>query len=683
MLESDLAPGRPATPSLSVANATNRRGLTAGAGQVHAPHGCAEPIPCPFSRHGCKVTKSQLTGLAVLLISLAALAGCVGRDQQPTRTPPPPTATPLLPPTPSPTPEPKRLTICLQEEPDSLYLYGTESLAAEHVWQALYDGPVDTIDYDYQPVILSGMPKLRDRARVETVTVRQGDRVLSAGGSVMGIGPGVMVYDAEGERTIFRGEPVEMERMVVTFTLRSDIRWSDGEPLTADDSVYSFELAADPATPLDKQIVERTADYRATGDDQVVWESVPGFLDRGYKESFWHPLPRHAWGQLSAGELLTAEVSSRMPLGWGPFMMGAWVAGDSMILRRNPQYFRAAEGLPRIDELTYRFVADAKELEQHLRAGTCHVVTHEAAAVWSVDAARSSPEVTGLVSEDDAWEVLAFGITPALDYERPDFFEDVRVRQAIAQCVDREGVAKDVLPGDGQVPHSYVPPGHPAYAANAVTTWPHRPDAGQLLLAQVGWRDEDGDGVREAHGIPGIQDGTAFRVTYKTTASPSRSSTAARVAADLRACGIDATVETMPAEELFAPGPDGALFGRRFDLAQFAWPVRTVPLCDTFVSSQIPQPGDWVRPNAVGFIDDAYDTACQQTLTVLPGRGSYAAVQAQAQQLFSERLPVLPLFVRQKVVLARAGVTGLTPNASEASGLWNVEVIDLGVGSKE
>lgn len=623
------------------------------------------------------MTKIRLGFLGVLLIGICMGTGCGFERLKVTQTPPAPRPTSLPPPAPSPTLEPRRLTICLQEEPDTLYLYGTDSLEAEHVRQALYDGPFDTLGYEPQPVILTEMPRLGETAKIETILVDQGERVLSVGGSVMELAPGVTVFDTAGERTVFRGEPVEMDRMVVTFTLRSDVLWSDGEPLTAHDSVYSFELAADPATPVDKQIVDRTADYRSVGDNQVVWEGVPGFLDRGYRHNLWHPLPRHAWGELTPTELLTADVSNRVPLGWGPFTMGAWVAGDSMVLRRNPHYFRASEGLPHIDELTYRFIADAEELEQHLRAGTCQVVTHESAATLSASVADGSPEVKALVSDDDAWELLAFGITPAESYERPDFFEDVRVRQAIAQCVDRQGVADTVLPTEGQVLNSYVPPTHPAYAAEGLTTWPYDPLAGQELLAAVGWYDEDRDGVREAHGIPEIDDGTAFQVRYVTTDEGPRSSAAARVAQDLRACGIEVKVETPAPEALFAPGPEGTLFGRRLDLAQFAWPVQPVGFCDMFVSGQIPGPDDWGKPNLVGFIDGEYDAACEQALRTLPGTDAHAAAEAAAQRLFSERLPVLPLFVRQKVVLARSEVTGLGPNASERSELWNVEEWEL------
>ncbi len=550
------------------------------------------------------------------------------------------------------------------------------------MWQALYDGPMDSRDYGQQPVILTEIPSLGDSAIVETTTVQTGDRVLAASGSVMTLAPGVIVKDADGEQTTFRGEPISMEQMVVTFTVRSDIRWSDGEPLTADDSIYAFELAADPATPTDKHIVERTADYRAVGKHQAVWQSVPGFLDRAYSMNFWHPLPRHAWGGLSADELLTAELSTREPLGWGPFALREWVSGDSITVEPNPFYFRASEGLPRVDEVTFRFMADGEELAQRFLAGTCDVVTHEASAALDLEEISASPAVKVVTTQDNSWELLAFGISPASDYHRPDLFEDVRVRQAIAQCVDRQTLANEALATGGRVLHGYLPPDHPVYGPSVqpserMTVWSHDPEAGKLLLAQAGWYDEDGDGVREAHGVPGTAEGTPYQVTYKTTDGPLRLRTATLLQAQLEACGIEVTLQTEPASVLFAPGPEGEIFGRRFDLAQFSWQVTPDPLCDIFLSSQIPDEGDWSKPNVAGFIDSAYDDACRKALEVLPGSGDYAIRHAAPQRIFSEQLPVLPLFQHQKTTLARASVIGLAPNASQRSELWNLEQLDI------
>jgi len=91
----------------------------------------------------------------------------------------------------------------------------------------------------------------------------------------------------------------------------------------------------------------------------------------------------------------------------------------------------------------------------------------------------------------------------------------------------------------------------------------------------------------------------------------------------------------------------------------------------------MPDAGHWDRPNVTGLLDDKYDTACLAALEAPPGSERYAAGHAEAQRIFSERLPVLPLFQRPKVTLARAPVIGLVPDPTQASELWNIEQLDL------
>lgn len=618
-------------------------------------------------------TRRRVAVLSVLLLC----ASCARPDSPPTALTPSPPPARRATAVPSPTPRPKRVTVCLPNEPDSLYYYGTQDLAARHIWHALYDGPVDTPDYRQEPVILDGLPRLGDSVAIETISVQSGDRVLAASGSVMELAPGVSVRDNMGQRTTFRGEPIAMERMVVTFTLRSDVQWSDGTPLTPDDSVFSFELAADSGTPADKYLIQRTADYQATRNDQLVWRGVPGYIDSSYALSFWHPLPRHAWGELSAAELYTSEVSTRRPLGWGPFAIRDWETGSSLTLERNPYYFRAGQGLPRVDEVIFRFISDTETLADQLLAGACDIVTHEGMNSAQVVQLQAATDVFAIVSADSSWELLAFGITPVHDYTRPDLFEDVRVRRAVAQCVDRQALANEIVPETGRVLHSYLPPEHPAYAQDALTAWPYDPEAGALLLGQAGWYDEDGDGIREAHAIPGVADWTPFQVTYSVPDNPHRLRIAKMIETQLKSCGIDVVVETDPPEVLFAPGPEGKLFGRRIDLAQFSWQFTLDPLCEAYLSSQIPGPGRWQQPNVAGFIDDEYDQACRAALKTLPGSTDYAMQHALPQRIFSERLPVLPLFQHQRTTWARTTIRGLSPTSSEASKLWNIEEIDI------
>jgi len=580
-------------------------------------------------------------------------------------------------PTPTFTPTPKTLTVCLPDEPDSLYLYGETDSAAQHIWEAIYDGPVDNRTYAHQPILLTELPSFTAGAAVvETVTVHAGERVLTTKGEVIELAPGVPVENASNQHTIFDGDPISMQRMVVTFTLQHDLYWSDGALLTADDSVFSFELASDPASHTKKHIIERTADYRAPDVRTVVWKSVPGFLDQFCYLNFWHPLPRHAWGDFSAAELLNVTVSTRRPLGWGPFVISEWIPGDHLTVVRNPIYFRAYQGLPHLDEITFRFIPNPTTLAEELLVGRCDVATHEAAEAVRA-ALPDPPEVETLSVYDARWELMAFGISPAPDYERPDLFEDVRVRQGIAQCIDRQAIAEQVAKPPARVLHSYLPSEHPLYAGDELSVWEHDPVAGATLLGAAGWRDDDADGVREAHGIPNIPDDAPFQIVYHTTGSPLRVQTAQLIQTSLAECGIQLEVEILPPDTLFAPGPEGVLFGRRFDLAQFSWRAVPDPLCDLFLSSQIPDAGHWDRINFVGFIDDEYDTACQAAQATFSGSAEYAAQHATPQRIFSVQLPVLPLFQCPKTTLVSGSVTGLAPDPTQASELWNIEQVDL------
>jgi ABC-type oligopeptide transport system substrate-binding subunit len=91
----------------------------------------------------------------------------------------------------------------------------------------------------------------------------------------------------------------------------------------------------------------------------------------------------------------------------------------------------------------------------------------------------------------------------------------------------------------------------------------------------------------------------------------------------------------------------------------------------------MPDTDRWNRPNVSGFLDDEYDTACLSALEARPGSEQYAVGQVEAQRIFSERLPVLPLFQRSRVTLARETVIGLAPNPTQVSELWNIEQLDL------
>lgn len=373
-------------------------------------------------------------------------------------------------PTPAPTEVlPKTLVVCQGQEPDTLYSNGGSMLAASHIQEAIYDGPIDTRTYAYQAIILEKLPNLEDGdAVVSAVTVQAGDMVVDNDGNAVELAEGTKVRPAGCHAADcaveFAGTPLEMDQMVVTFKMLPGLKWSDGEPMTADDSVYGYELLADPDTPQSKYTVERTASYEAPDDVTAVWSGLPGYIDSVYFSNFWGPKPRHLWQEelgYTAKDLLEAEESSRTPLGWGAFVIKEWVAGDHITVEKNPNYFRAAEGLPYVDTIIFRFVNDSNAAVAQLISGECDIVTQDAALEDQTELLLKLEQegvlnplfVTGTV-----WEHVDFGIVPVESYDRPDFFSDVRMRQAFTYCLDRQSVVDSVLFGRSIVISTYIPP---------------------------------------------------------------------------------------------------------------------------------------------------------------------------------------------------------------------------------
>ena len=626
---------------------------------------------------------------AALTVAALLLTACAPQIVTVTVTTPPETivvtATPSTSPIATPAPTPKTLTVCLLGEPDTLYLYGGSRLAAtRHVMEALYDGPIDTPNYGYHAVLLQKIPSITaGDVVVRKVLARGGSRVVDTTGAVVELTEGVWIRPAgcyaDGCAVEFDGASLWMERMEVNFALREDVIWADGEPLTADDSLFAFQVASDPATPGSRYLTERTLRYRALDEQRVRWVGVPGFIDPTYSLNFFAPLPRHQLEARSPADLLQADETRRIPLGWGPFVVEEWVTGDRITLSPNPHYFRAAEGLPYLDQVVFRFTSGASDMIADVLSGECDIGVQDGDFEPFMPLLMQA-EQDGLLevvsAPSNGWEHIDFGIAPASDYRRVDFFGDVRVRQAIVQCVDRQAIVDEATYGRSLVPDSYLPPDHPLYPDDNLAHWDYDPAAGRALLEEVGWVSEDGSGVREARSIRGIATGTPFEITLLASAdSPVAQQVGRIVRAYLADCGVRVNLETRSAREFFAEGPEGPLFGRRFDLAETVWWSDLDPPCAYYLSSEIPEGGYWHDPS--GYDNADYDAACLAGLQALPGTPEYEEYHKQAQIIFSEDIPAIPLFMRLRVAVARPGVLNFAMDPTAQSELWNIETLDV------
>lgn len=602
--------------------------------------------------------------------------------------------------------QPKHLVVCLSQEPEGLYWYGRSaqaSRAVQHatrsVQHALFTDNWTTLDYAYQPLGITKMPSLADGdAALQEVTVAEGDAVMDANGNVVVLATGTPIVNHLGEVVLFEGTPTIMGQMAVTFTLQPR-QWSDGTAVTADDSLYSFRLDADPNTPTSKEKVARTADYVAIDELTLRWRGVPGFYDRTYFTNLWQPLPRHAWQELTAAELLEADISNQFPVGDGPFVVEAWQPNEQIHLVRNPYYFQPSQ--PYLDSVTFRFVPSSDQLLAQLLTGECHIGTQDGLDINSVPFLLNA-EASGLMNAylrpGRVYEHIDFGInsysTNGDNFARPDWFEDARVRRALTLCTDRQGMIEAISYGRSEVMHSYLPSVHPLFEAD-LPLLTYDPVQGRQLLDEAGYVDSDGDGIREFPGsLNGRFRGEPFVVTLATTDdNEMRQQIAERFQSDMQVCGVQVMLDFYATDEWYRDGAAGGiLFGRRFELAGFAWLAEVEPACHFYISDAIPGPEGEVNPrhyavpatlngwdgnNNSGWANETFDVACRLGQSSLPGTAVYEAAHKEANQVFISEAPIIPLFSHLKVAATSPLVVGFDINATQSAELYNLYEIDL------
>lgn len=635
--------------------------------------------------------KSTKALLPLLTLTLALLA--CGR--QATVTPFVPGTATSTPPV-TPTPPTRSLTICLGQEPTTLYPYGNLNSAARSVLSAIYDGPMDIVDYDYEPIILEKIPSLEDGdAQIAPVTVSEGTEVIDSSGNVLILETGMKVRPSgcrsdECAITYDGTSSLQMDQMVVTFTMLEGLMWSDGTPLTAGDSIYSFGLASNEATPGSKFLIERTSIYEAADEQTIQWWGKPGFIDPDYYTNFWMPLPEHAWSEFPPDQLLQVDVSTQFPLGWGPYIIDEWEAGKRLHLIKNLNYFRVGSGLPKFDELTYLIYPDTDTAMSALVDGTCDVLdpsTRLDGQVGLLQQMEFDHQARLLTAPTMVIEWLGFGIAPAAyddgfdaRKDRPDFFGDKRMRQAVAVCLDRQKVADTVLYGLSQVPDTYLPLDHPLHNAN-VQKYEYNPSLGNQILEQMGWLDQDSNPStpRQAFTVTNVPVNTPLVLNYHTTSATQRHQVVEIFEQSLAECGIGLNVIYSNASDFYAQGPAGPLFGRQFDLAEYAVGVNSLePQCTWFTGSQTPsEDNHWIGTNISGYKNPTFDAACQKTLQTVSTDPEYAFHQ-EAQAVFAADIPAIPLYLRLKVAATRPDFCGFELDPFASSPLADIETFDYG-----
>ncbi len=285
------------------------------------------------------------------------------------------------------------------------------------------------------------------------------------------------------------------DSLTLRVTLRSTARWHDGEPVRAADVAFTFDVHQDPrvnspAAPRLRHIATVTARDSLTTVFRFREVYPEQLFDATYH--MWI-LPRHLLDTVPR-ERLAAHPFGRRPVGSGPFRFVRWNAGQFVELAADSGYVLGRPGLRRI---VWRFTPDLLTAFTQLLAGEADLLQVIPPRPEDLARVDSAPHLRAIPYRVPAYSYIGFNFRDPANPERPHpLFADRELRRALALAVDRQAVVRAVFGGFAEVPVG--PLTRPlAIWSDTIPGLSFDSAGARRLLDRLGWRDADGDGIRE------------------------------------------------------------------------------------------------------------------------------------------------------------------------------------------
>lgn len=275
-----------------------------------------------------------------------------------------------------------------------------------------------------------------------------------------------------------------------TCTIRSGVKWSDGQPLTSRDVAFSYRLAIDKQISIFSGYFPQGTTFATPNDTTLVWTSP--YPTEGPMVPAWaYVVPEHVWSKYlgaSSKQITAADVVPTVSS--GPYQMTSATPGQNWTFTRNPNYWGPA---PAYDKIVYQLYTNQDALVQALKNGQVDIADALDGSVLPALQKLSDVTVNKVVS--DWWVNLAFnfgGRGPGLPA-----LQNLQVRKAIEMAIDKQQIVDKVYPGAAAVGQTVIRPlskfWHLTIPADQVI--PYDPAAANALLDAAGYRVGPG-GVR-------------------------------------------------------------------------------------------------------------------------------------------------------------------------------------------
>ncbi len=451
---------------------------------------------------------------------------------------------------------------------------------------------------------------------------------------------------------------VSDDNRTVTFRLRAGVTWHDGKPFTAKDVAFTFKQMLAPGySGLRTSMFTRllgAADYRAgktqdvpgivVVDDRTVSFRVDEpYAPLVYNLGTWNIVPEHIFGSTDPKEL-AKHPAVAAPVGTGPFKFKEYRPNQFVELVRNEQFFR---GAPHLNRVLFHIVDQQVGLGQFIKGelDLVNLTPQDLPTVESMSGAK-------------VWEYPQFTYQYMGVNTRNSILADVRVRQALAYGINRQGIVDQILNKRGVVLNSPLVPISWAYDAGNLNAYPFDPNKAKQLLADAGFKEKDAAGFL-------MRDGKrlAFKLSYPK-GDPLREKSAPIIQANLKEIGIDLTLDLV--------GDVGTLVTKVFteyatDLWLLAWGLAPdpdgSPIWDTADAN-----GRFNK--ATGWQDDQANDLLRQGVRLLKPE-ERKPIYVKWAQILNRDLPYVFLYSPNEMYASSARLQGVQIDVRGAT--WNAE----------
>ena len=434
---------------------------------------------------------------------------------------------------------------------------------------------------------------------------------------------------------------VSSDGLRYTFHLRADARWSNGDPLTAQDFIASWhrmltpELAATNASQLfliqgAEEFYRGACDFSKVGlrapDSRtltVLLEHPAQWFPSVLSGPAWMPVPIATVA--ARGPVYRRGNPWAAPDGWvgnGPFVLKSWHHGQEIAVAKSPTYWDAAR--VRLSEIRFHVFDSIDAEERAFRAGQLHVT--EALPPERIDAYRR--DAPGLLRIDPLLGTYFLRI----NVKRPGL-SDPRVRLALALAIDRMAIVEKLLRGGQRPAYSFTPPGLGAYAPDRVLAG--GPEDARRLLAESGHSG--------GAGLP------AFELLYNTSETHREIAEAVQEMWR-RELGVQAGLVN---EEL--KSTEEARRAGAYDLLSSSW-IADYADPSSFLEIWRGDSGN----NFTGWSNPDYDSLLFSAART-EDPAARGAIYSRAERLLLSEAPVIPLYFYTHVFLIQPSVRGWSP----------------------